>query len=451
MRSTTPFVATPHTVEPPSPRCGITSAPSFYPASDYNNTGQTVFTIGVVYDWCYPLLTPDDRATLIGAAIETAGRMEIGWPPVEQGNVTGHGPEGQIFRDLLCASIAMYDEKPEMYELTAGRFFSRMVGPKKFMYPAGMHAQGSHYTNYRGQWEMLATWIFARMGLPEVFGPEQKNFMYWSLYARRGDGQILRDGDTHINNRPPGEYYTGHSRSFFLAANYFGDPYLKMEAVRERPSLEPSEPRGNQSLDCVELLIFNDPELEPRPLGELPLTRYFPSPRGAMIARTGWEDGVHSPAVVAEMKVNEWYFGNHQHLDAGAFQIYYRGALATDSGYYQAGDKSAGSTTNNGNTAYGSVYDVNYNKRTVAHNCVTVYGPRRAIRVQAIREAACRKRRRPADAQPLDRAARTRRPAQPLQRLPHRRSAGPRRRSPERCAGLLVPQGRPRARLLGQD
>ena len=43
-----------------------------------------------------------------------------------------------------------------------------------------------------------------------------------------------------------------------------------------------------------------------------------------MVARTGWGDD----AVIAEMKINEYNFVNHQHLDAGAFQIYYRGALA---------------------------------------------------------------------------------------------------------------------------
>jgi hypothetical protein len=347
-----------------------------YPTKDYNNTGQTVFTIGIVYDWCYPLLSQDDQQTLIQAALDTAARMEIGWPPVKQGNVTGHGPEAQIFRDILCAAIAMYDEKPEMYELAAGRFFSRMVETKRFMYPAHMHHQGNHYTNYRGQWEMLATWIFDRMGLPEVFGPDQHYLMYWTLYARRPDGLVLHDGDTHIDKLKPGEYYKGPSRTIFLAANYFNDPYLKMEALRERPQFAPSTPKGNQALDCVELLIFNNPDLEPRPFTELPLTKYFPSPKGGMIARTGWEDGLASSSVVAEMKINEWYFANHQHLDAGAFQIYYRGMLATDSGYYQALNDKGDTGENDGSTGYGSLYDINYNKRTVAHNTITVYDPK---------------------------------------------------------------------------
>lgn len=346
-----------------------------YPRDDYNNTGQTVFTLGIVYDWCYPLLTAADKDAFYKAAIATASKMEVGWPPVQQSNVTGHGPEGQIFRDLLAVSVAMYDEHPDMYALVAGRFFSRMIEPKRFMYETHMHPQGTHYTNYRGQWEMLATWIFDRIGLPKVFGPDQQFFEYWTLYARRPDGQVLRDGDSHLNNNRLGEYWRDPFRPMFLAANYFNDPYLKQEAERQSPHFAPIPPRGNQSCDCVEILCFNNPDLEPKPLTDLPLSYYFPSPKGAIIARTSWEEGLSSPAVVAEMKINEWYFANHQHLDAGAFQIYYRGALATDSGYYQSGISKGDSPDNNGSSGYGSLYDVNYNKRSVAHNVITVYDP----------------------------------------------------------------------------
>jgi len=269
----------------------------------------------------------------------------------------------------------MYDEHPEIYQIVAGRFFSRMVETKKFLYSAHMHSQGSHYVNYRGQWEMLATWIFDRMGLPQVFGPDQRYFMYWSLYARRPDGQMLRDGDTHINNEPLGTYYTEPARTFFLAANYFNDPYYKNEAMRELPHLTPTRPSKNQGLSPVEILVFNDPDLEPRPFEELPLTYYFPTPMGRMIARTGWKDGLKSASVVAEMKINEWYFGNHQHFDAGAFQIYYRGTLANDSGYYQSLINTAHTTKNDGGSGSSSVYDLNYNHLSIAHNVMTVIDP----------------------------------------------------------------------------
>jgi heparin/heparan-sulfate lyase len=79
-----------------------------------------------------------------------------------------------------------------------------------------------------------------------------------------------------------------------------------------------------------------------------------------MLARTGWGQD----AVIAEMKINEYNFVNHQHLDAGAFQIYYRGPLAMDTGLYSG---SSG--------AYGSPHCMNYYWRTIAHNSLLVHDP----------------------------------------------------------------------------
>lgn len=342
-----------------------------YEPSDYNNTGQTIFTIAVVYDWCYPLLTSADKAFFADAVLSTAAKMEIGWPPTKGSAITGHSSEGQLMRDLLCAAIALYDERPDIYMTVAGRFFHEYVDPRKFMYAAHMHSQGDGYTSYRAQWEILATLIMDALNVPQVFGPEQQYILYWALYARRPDGQILRDGDSSFNNLPVGSYRTNYYRSMIHTGNYFNDPYLKGEGLRELP--DHFNPYKNQSLNCVEYLIFNNPDLAGKPVSDLPLSKYFPSPKGGMIARTGWEEGVQSPAVVAEMKINEYYFGNHQHLDAGSFQIYYKGALATDSGYYQALIGSTGA--NNGTSGYGSQHDFNYNKRTIAHNAMLVFDP----------------------------------------------------------------------------
>jgi heparin/heparan-sulfate lyase len=84
-----------------------------------------------------------------------------------------------------------------------------------------------------------------------------------------------------------------------------------------------------------------------------------------MVARTGWGDD----GVIAEMKVNVYNFNEHQHADAGAFQIYYKGPLAIDSGVYEGTDGG-----------YGGSHDTNYLKRTIAHNCLLVYDPNETFR-----------------------------------------------------------------------
>jgi heparin/heparan-sulfate lyase len=101
--------------------------------------------------------------------------------------------------------------------------------------------------------------------------------------------------------------------------------------------------------------------------GNLPLTRYMGGPNGEMVAMTGWFDDWHTDFNSNIMHVN-MRFGintnNHDHLDAGAFQIYYKGALAVDAGIY------------NGRLGeFGSPHDREWNKATISHNSILIRDP----------------------------------------------------------------------------
>jgi heparin/heparan-sulfate lyase len=60
------------------------------------------------------------------------------------------------------------------------------------------------------------------------------------------------------------------------------------------------------------------------------------------------------------MKGGGYHFGNHQHSDAGSFQIYYRGLQAVDLGQYHF---------------YGTPYDMNFCKRSVSHSMMLAVDP----------------------------------------------------------------------------
>ena len=107
-------------------------------------------------------------------------------------------------------------------------------------------------------------------------------------------------------------------------------------------------------------LLWRDYNLKGKAPDDLPLTRYSGTPYGWMIARTGWD----ANSVIAEMKINEQFVGNHQHMDGGSFQIYHKGPLAIDAGAYSG---SSG--------GYNSPNNKNYFKRTIAHNSLLVYDP----------------------------------------------------------------------------
>lgn len=315
--------------------------------------GRVILSTAMVYDWCYDLLIPDEKQSLINIMESLATGMEIKWPILKQNSVCGHGVEAQLARDMLACAIATYDEKPDIYNRVAGRIFAEFIPAQNFSYPSGHHHQGNAYGAGRFQWEIYSTLLFDRMGCPNIARPLQGKMPYYWIYTRRPDGQILRDGDDYCEiYNPFGRYWTVPGLSYI--ATYYHDPYLMNEALRQ-------ETIGKNPL--IDLLL-SDPRISTA-TAELPLTRYFPSPYGGMVARTSWEEGCSSKAVVAEMKVAEYHFANHQHLDAGSFQLYYKGPLAVQSGVYQGTDGG-----------YASNHFLNYYQRTIAHNCMLIYDPK---------------------------------------------------------------------------
>lgn len=331
---------------------------TFPPKKDVTrDIGRAITGGAIVYDWCYPLLTPNEKETFIRHFIRLAKTMEIGFPPVKQGALTGHAGEAQLFRDQLSMAIAVYDEDPSIYHHVANRLFTEFVPARNFFYPSHIHHQGDSYGMYRYQWEMMAAWIYRRMGYPTIFSAEQGKLPYYWIYTRRPDGQMLRNGDSYNSNRSA--TYWAEPMVWLLSASYYRDPWIADELQRQYTKV---------SSDPLFELLFADPDLPVKPVSELPLTRYFGYPMGTMVARTGWETGIDSNTVVAEMKVGVFQFNNHQHLDSGHFQLYYRGGLAIDSGIYQ------------GDYEYGSPHDINYYKRTIAHNCLLIYDPNEQFR-----------------------------------------------------------------------
>ena len=256
-----------------------------------------------------------------------------------------------IMRDMLSAGIAIYDEFPEMYNLAAGRFFREHLPVRNWFYPGHAYHQGNSYGPHRFGWDTYPLWIFDRLGAGNVYNAEQRFIPYLWVYTTRPDGQRLRAGDTFADSTQRGWPWSQYIGTL-LTASYYGDGVLLDQYQRQGGS------GGNET---IFEFPWRDTKLEPKSIATLPLSRYFGSPFGWMVARTG----LGEDSVIAEMKINEYNFVNHQHLDAGAFQIYYRGALAIDSGIYEGGSSGG----------YGSPHCLNYSWRTIAHNSLLVYDP----------------------------------------------------------------------------
>lgn len=310
--------------------------------------GGTIYTAALIYDWCYSLMTEDDRKSLYAGMMKLAGEMEIGWPPFLVSIISGHGNEAQVNRDLLAMSIAVYDENPEPYRYTSYRILEQLVPMRKFEYQSPRHDQGVDYGAYRLGWEMHAAWLLYRMTGTRVFDDNITSLSKYWLYMRLPDGEMLRDGDMFSVSKNGKPYFWKYPQTMLLLYSYANDPLIKAEFDRQ----------GGLPEDPVLFLMLNDPDLKAEPaLDSLPLTIDFGPILGSMIARTGWRMGMNSNDVIAEIKGGGYHFGNHQHADAGALQIYHKGLQVCDLGLY---------------INYGSPYDLNFNKRSVAHSMMLV-------------------------------------------------------------------------------
>ncbi len=303
--------------------------------------GRMMVTGAIAYDWCYPLLTSTQKKEFQDQLFRLAKQLECGYPP-KHGWVTGHGSEWMVMRDMLSAGLAIYDEVPEMYEHAAKTFFGFLLPARNFWYPGHAFHQGTAYAETRFSSDLYPLWIFDRIGAGNVYNPSQQFVPYQWIYMRRPDKQLLRAGD--------GQGKEPKLRSL-LSASYYKDGFVLSDYMKNP---------GIDAMNKLFQLLWSDPDLKPQPIEELPLTRYMDFPYGWMVARTGWDEN----SVIAEMKVNIYNFTNHQHLDAGAFQIYYKGPLAVDAGLYEG--KSGG---------YSSPHNKNYAQRTIAHNSLLIYDP----------------------------------------------------------------------------
>lgn len=313
--------------------------------------GRALYTGALVYDWCYALLDPSTKQTLRHHLMRQAREMEIGWPPFDNSAINGHGNEAQVNRDLLAMSIAIYDEDPLPYQYTSYIILEQLVPMRKFEYASPRHNQGVDYGAYRFGWEMHAAWLFQRMTGRPVFDDNIKKLPYWWLYMRLPDGTMLHDGDMFSVRAHRQASYWKQPQTMLLCYAYANDPILKAEFERE----------GGLPDNPVLFLLVNDPALKPdTSLASLPLTKDFGRVIGSMVARTGWNNQPTSNDVIAQIKGGGYHFGNHQHADAGALEIYYHGMQLGHIGLY---------------LSYGTPYDFNFNKRSVSHSMMLAIDP----------------------------------------------------------------------------
>ncbi len=335
----------------------------------YRSAGETLYIAAEVYDWCYDLLTDTMKENIVKACTSKAAvEMEIAAgssdpTPSKQGPVAGHGSEAQLLRDWLSFAIAVYDEYPEYYNYVAGRITAEYVPFRNAYYESGVVGQGNSYGIYRFNFDVDSAMFFETMQCTEnpvkLYTFSIESVALGLVYNTRPDDQLLHIGDEMNErlqaswNKEPQYLMDDYARTLFYAYAATGNGVLKSEAYHFTNGFTEFDNEDN-IFTPVQLVMNNDPTVEMVDKDTLPTARYFGYPAGILISRNGWDDD----AAMVYMKIGERYTANHEHRDFGSFQIFYKGALAIDAGFYDAYNTS--------------VHSHNYS--TLAHNALTING-----------------------------------------------------------------------------
>ena len=348
---------------------------------DYRYIGTTLFTVAEVYDWCYDLLSETEKGQLVAGAQIQASMIEAGFPPttILETSANGHDGEYQIQQCWLAFAIAVADDYPTIYDFVGGMYFELYPDVRNAWFTSMTQHQGSAYGTYRFDADLWGQWLIYQMtggdndldGDGEadgyrVFIEEASQVLYHWIYTRRPDGKIMTEGDDYeMTQNPDNTWFDNLKTVMFSAANFYKDPLLYRELVEnENPGLVPGG--AGTIFSAVMILALNDPSTLDQAavntkVSDLPLSRYLPSPYLGMVARTGWKFSPtsynDSEDVLVTMQMTQKQVGGHQHNDTGSFQIYYKGLLTGDSGYY---------------VLMGEDHDVNYYKLSVAHNTLSI-------------------------------------------------------------------------------
>lgn len=324
--------------------------------------GSLIFFESVVYDWCYPLMN-DTQRSAIRLALDTWVRngLEYNYPLDDSQKViiAGHANGDVHHQFKLAMGIALYDTNPEYYNDIADYLLNITMPGFNVMLDAEMVFEGPAYGDNRLRYIMMGNQLWKAIGV-EPLTEKVGLALDRQFYTRRPDGFIMSEGDDfNTRYQVPWKRFIHGNVTNMIAGSIYNNPRAQFEFLKQ-----------STYQDELYYLLFFNPNAPSQSVYDTPLSRYFPAPYGSIVARTGWDDGPDSKAVIAVMNIGERNQTNHQHFDAGAFSMYYKGNLAIDSGIYDGINPATGKRWE-----YGSPHDLEYHKQSIAHNVVLINDP----------------------------------------------------------------------------
>ncbi len=350
----------------------------------YHGPGHVMYMLAEVYDWCYDLLTEQDKAQMISGCVyllidarhvtdddfvldenkiaQKKARyhnigygLEFNFPPNNYNCLTGHGPGPQFLRLYMMATMAFADEMPSWWEYVGGRFYQEYVPAGDVQFIGGNVSQGtSCYAPLRVLHNLEAAYLVKLATGENPLTDDMKKSGNFMLSHIMGNGLMFETGDgprTGIGRIVIYCYF------YFFAALY-NDTFSLQAAKYYSHDFKNFQIDGFYTVGPTLALALASACDKPtgRYPYDMPLITYTGYPVGQTIIRDDWSES--STAIM--MKINERTLAAHDLMDSGTFQIYHNGFLACTSGSYKL---------------FGSPHHQSYLQSTIAMNGLLIYNP----------------------------------------------------------------------------
>lgn len=320
----------------------------------------------LVYDWCYPLLTANDKAEFIKLMVPDM-KKHIGfkraWRSFHNGLYDNAWP-------TVAGILAL--EGDESYTKEAWEFVKpELVDVLKTfenVFPDGEWPEGMDY-NRHSTYPAIKLFLAIKTATGTNFLADSKhikNTGKYIIYGSKASGLNLPADD---NDWP---YIGSWERTALLMLNEeYKDGYIQ-NILNNCPA-----PRFQlEDKDKYQDLLWYNPATKEKPLTELPFSRIFRG-KGLVIARSNWDwDQPNKPANSTWLSFQCGdYMGDHAHYDVNSFAITHNGELALDAGRYDSDWGIEDWNYQKDTTLISKSQFFNYYQRTIAHNTILVKDP----------------------------------------------------------------------------
>ena len=329
------------------------------PHSFISNNGHIMIQLAIVRDWCDPALDSAQKQQLESLITQWAD-----WYLANDPGDVYHDDMPNVWSSIAEAGLALrgtaQDAKAQTYLAAAETKWKNVILPAMAYEGDWWHAGFTYVQPSLGglAW-FAATWSTATdddiyAWAKQNAGDLLEGYLLFHAYAMRPDYKYVYFGDTS-DNKQSIELF---SRPLVDLLNYgLGSPLGQALSMEIRDSSRAYYDYSGADGYLIALLYDVSKESSAKPRSQLPVARHLsPGAQDVAILRSGWS----KDDTFVWMSCGD-YFGAHQRMESGSFQIFRKGILTGSTGYYDNFD---------------SDHWVNYYSQHSVHgNVLSIYQP----------------------------------------------------------------------------